>query len=122
MSCSPEGFSLPLYVVLLAELKRKAHAIARIDINGQRHENRLAVCGEMQFADAGCTHFHDTKLHIGIPIEQLFSGNWDLPIARPIGDMPKDFCKAMEKCGELLHIENLKEVEEPQWQPRRVPF
>jgi hypothetical protein len=36
--------------------------------------------------------------------------------------MPEDFSKAMEKCGELLHIGNLMEIEEPQWQPRQFPF
>ncbi len=122
IGCSTEGFDLPVSVVLMAEFKNKPRAMARIDLNGQRHENRLSICGEWQFQDAGRTHFHDTRQHLGIPIEQLFSGNWDLPVAQPIGDMPKDFSKAMEKCGELLHIENLDEVEEPQWQPRRFPF
>ena len=36
--------------------------------------------------------------------------------------MPGAYSEAMEKCGELLHIENLGEIEEPQWQPRRFPF
>jgi hypothetical protein len=122
-SCSPEGFDLPVHVTLLAEFKGKPRAIARVDINGQRHGNRHAVCASLQFSDAGVTHFHDTRLHENIEISLLLSGSLgDLPIARPIGDMPEDFSKAMEKCGELLHIGNLTEIEEPQWQPRQFPF
>lgn len=122
-SCSPEGFDLPVHVTLLAEFRGKPRAIARVDINGQRHENRHKVCGSLQFSDAGVTHFHDTSLHADIEIAQLLGGSLgDLPIARPIGDMPEDFSKAMEKCGELLHIGNLTEIEEPQWQPRQFPF
>lgn len=94
--------------------------MARIDINGSRHENRHVICGDWHLMDAGGTHFHDTLLHSGLEIEKLFNGIWDLPVARPIGDMPKDFSGAMEKCGELLHIENLNEIEEPQWQPKRL--
>lgn len=120
--CQDEGFHLPSSVVMMAEFQRKPRAMARIDINGSRHENRHAVCGNLQFVDAGATHFHDTMLHSNVPIEELFDGLWDLPVARPIYDMPEDFSGAMEKCGELLHIGNLREVEEPQWQPRRLPF
>lgn len=123
MECNPEGFALPVAVVLTAEYKGRPRAIARVDINGQKHENRHAVCGSLQFTDAGVTHFHDTSLHAHIEISELLGGSLgDLPIARPIGDMPEDFSKAMEKCGELLHISNLTEIEEPQWQPRQFPF
>lgn len=122
IGCSSEGFDLPVRVVLLAEINKKARAIARIDINGSMHQNRPAICGESQFMDAGRTHFHDTRMHRTIPIAELFNGSYDLPIARPIDDMPEDFTKAMEKCGELLHIENLVEIEEPQWQPRQFPL
>lgn len=120
--CSVEGFDLPTSVVLMAEIDRKAKAFARIDINGSPHENRPAVCGAWQHKDAGRTHFHDTELHANVPFDVLFNQGNDLPIARPIGYMPTDFSAAMEKCGELLHIEDLGEVEEPQWQPRQFPF
>ena len=123
IECNLEGFELPFAVVLTADYKGRPHAIARVDINGQRHENRHAVCASLQFSDAGSTHFHDTILHTRIEISLLLGGSLgDLPIARPIGDMPEDFSKAMEKCGELLHIGNLTEIEEPQWQPRQLPF
>lgn len=123
IACDAEGFSLPTSVVLLAEINRKPRAIARIDINGTRHQNKLKICGDWQHLDAGHTHFHDTRLHRDIPIDEMFSDKYpDLPVARPISDMPEDFSKAMEKCGELLHIENLGEIEEPQWQPRQFPF
>jgi hypothetical protein len=121
--CTLEGFDLPFHVTLLAEFGGKPRAFARIDINGQRHENRLAVCESMQFMDAGRTHFHDTRLHSSVEIGVLFGGNvGDLPVARPLGDMPNKFSEVMEKCGELLHIVNLTEIEEPQWQPRQFPF
>jgi len=122
IGCNIEGFDLPIRVVLLAEVKNKPRAMARIDINGSRHENLYAICGDAQFSDAGQTHFHDTWLHRGLTIEQLFNGDWDLPVARQIDDMPRKFSEAMEKCGELLHIGNLSEIEEPQWQPKRFPF
>lgn len=122
IGCNIEGFELPSRVVLMAEIDRGARPMARIDINGSRHENPHAICGEWQHIDAGKTHFHDTRLHVTLTIEELFNGIWDLPVARPIPDMPTDFAKAMEKCGELLHIENLGEIEEPQWQPRQFPF
>jgi len=122
IGCNIEGFDLPVRVVLLAEVKNKPRAMARIDINGSRHENLKAICGDLQFLDAGLTHFHDPRLHRGLTIEQLFNGDWDLPVARQIDDMPEKFPEAMEKCGELLHIENLREIEEPQWQPKLLPF
>lgn len=107
----------------MADITGKPKAMARIDINGSRHENTKAVCGEWRGSDAGRTHFHDTRLHSAIPITDLFNGKYgDLPVARPINDMPSEFFKAMEKCGELLHIENLGEVEEPKWQPRQFPL
>jgi hypothetical protein len=121
-ACSSEGFDLPTHISLLVEYRGKPRAAARIDINGGPHPNSHAVCQDLQFLDAGKTHFHDTRLHLGIPIDRLFSGEWDLPVARPISDMPQDFSKAMEKCGELLHIGNMTEIEEPQWQPRQFPF
>lgn len=123
IACDAEGFSLPTSVVLLAEINRKPRAIARIDINGTRHENKLKICGDWQHVDAGYTHFHDTRLHRDIPIAEMFSDKYpDLPVARPINDMPNDFSKAMEKCEELMHIENLGEIEEPQWQSRQFLF
>lgn len=122
IGCSNEGFDLPFKVVMMAEINNKPRAMARIDINGSRHENRHAICGELHLLDAGRTHFHDTRLHADLSIEQLFNGNWDLPVARPIDDMPEDFSEAMEKCGKLMHIGNLREIEEPKWQPRRFPF
>jgi hypothetical protein len=110
-------------LALLAEFKGKPCAFARIDINGQQHINRHAICGDLQFEDAGGTHFHDTLLHCDLDIDQLFGPDFaNLPVARPISDMPSDFSKAMEKCGEMLHIENLTEIEEPQWQPRQFSF
>ena len=123
IGCAMEGFSLPSHVVLMAEINKKARAMARVDINGSPHPNLRAVCGEFQLVDAGTTHFHDTRLHAALTIAELFNDpRLDLPIARPINDMPKEFSKAMEKCGELLHIDNLGEVEEPQWQPRQFPL
>ena len=122
IGCHVESFRLPAHITLLAEFKSRARAMARIDIKGSPHENRHAVCRSWQFVSAGRTHFHDTALHVALTIEQLFSGDWDLPVARPIDDMPEDFSGAMERCGELLHIENLREVEEPQWQPQQLLF
>lgn len=55
-------------------------------------------------------------------IEELFFSGWDLPVARPIDEMPEDFTGAMVKCGRLLNIDNLTEIEEPQWQPKRFPL
>lgn len=120
--CSPEGFSWPSSILLTADYKGKPRVMARVDINGLRHQNRHAVCGNLQHVDAGTTHFHDTRLHRAIPIDELFSEIWNLPVASPIGDMPEDFSQAMEKCGELLHIDNLTMIEEPQWQPRQFHF
>jgi hypothetical protein len=123
VGCHNESFELPSRVVLMVEFKGRSRAMARIDINGSKHENPKAICGEWHQKDAGRTHFHDTRLHNSIQIADLLSGTYgDLPVARPINDMPNEFSKAMEKCGELLHIENLGEIEEPQWQPRQFPF
>jgi hypothetical protein len=123
IGCNQDGFELPMHLTLLAEFKGKPRAFARIDINSSPHVNRHVACGELQLMDAGPTHFHDTLLHQNIPIDKLFSPDFGaLPIARPISDMPTDFRNAMEKCGEILHIDNLTEIEEPQWQPRQLPF
>jgi hypothetical protein len=121
--CDPQSFELPIHVVMLASVGGRVHAMARIDLNGDMHVCRYPICGEWMHEEVGGNHFHDTRLHLGIPINDLFSKKYgDLPVARPINDMPKEFSKAMEKCGELLHIENLGEVEEPQWQPRQSLF
>lgn len=120
--CQPDGFELRSKVVMLAEIKGKPRAVARIDINGSKHENPLAICGEWQHLDAGHTHFHDLNLHKDLSLDELFGRSLDLPVARPLHDFPRDFREAMEKCGELLHIENLSEVEEPQWQPKQFLF
>lgn len=123
VACSPEGVQLPIYVVLLAEYRGRPKAIARIDVNGQRHENLNAICGDLQHMDAGPTHFHDPALHTEIDLHSLLGGaHGDLPIARALTDLPDDFPKLMAKCGELLHIGNLTAIEEPQWQPRHFPF
>jgi len=123
LGCHVEGFHLPSRVVMMAEIGNKPRAMARIDINGSRHENRYAICGEWQFLDAGMTHFHDTRLHLGIAFSELFDGTYgDLPVARPIDNISENFLVALEKCGELLNIDNLGEIEEPQWQPRQFPL
>jgi hypothetical protein len=123
IGCSSQGFELPSRVVLMAEINGKPRAMARIDINGSRHENTKSICGEWQHKDAGRTHFHDTRLHLGLSIDALFSGDFgDLPVAKPIHDMPEDFSQAMEKCGILLNIENMAEIDEPKWQPRQFLF
>lgn len=123
IGCATEGFDLPSRVVLMAEIDNKTRAIARVDINGSLHPNSRAVCGDLQHIDAGRTHFHDTRLHRKLTIDQLFHDTrWDLPVAQPISNMPKEFSRAMEKSGELLHIINLGEVEEPQWQPKQFLF
>lgn len=118
--CSADGFDLPSHIVLKAEYKNKPHCFARIDINASLHVNTKSVCGDLQFIDAGRTHFHDTRLHRDLTLNELFNAEWDLPVARPLENMPNDFLKVMEICGKLLHIENLTEVEEPSWPPKRL--
>lgn len=123
IGCYAEGFDLPSSVILLAEILGKLRAIARIDVNGPSHPNTHAYCGTWHQEKAGNTHFHDTRLHSHIPFTDLFDDKRiDLPVARPINDMPTEFSKAMEKCGELMHIENLADIEEPKWQPRQFPL
>jgi hypothetical protein len=122
VSCNPDGFELPSHIVLLVEFGGRPRAMARIDINGSGHPNAVPEAGDLFQCDAGPTHFHDTRLHSNITIKDLFTKAWDLPVARPISDMPTDFHAAMEKCAELLHIANLGEISEPPWQPRQLPF
>jgi hypothetical protein len=122
VSCHAESFDLPSHVVLLVDYGGKPRAMARIDINGSGHPNAFPEAGALFQSDAGPTHFHDTRLHRRIPIRELFTRAWDLPVAMPISDMPTEFQAAMEKCSELLHIENLGEISEPPWQPRQLPF
>lgn len=123
IGCYAEGFGLPCSVVLMAQILGKFRAIARIDMNGPSHLNTHAYCEQWQHTDAGKTHFHDTRLHRHIPFTDLFDDKRiDLPVARPINDMPTEFSKAMEKCGELMHIENLADIEEPKWQPQQFPL
>ena len=122
MKCSPETLELPFNIALLAEYRGKPRAFARIDVNASDHENRDEVCGVHHLISAGKSHFHDTRLHEHIDINHLFSDCWDLPIATALPHVPDRFQLLMEMCAELLHIENLAEVEEPQWQPRQFPF
>jgi hypothetical protein len=122
VGCHPEGFDFPARVVLLAVYGGKQRAIARIDINGLSHVNRHPKSGDLSQLVLGSTHFHDTRLHLGFSINELLDSGLDLPVARPLEGMPQDFSEAMKVCGELLQVADLKDIEEPQWQPRQFPF
>lgn len=105
-------------ITLQAEIRRKPMAFARIDWRGSPHDNNHKWCGDRQFLGAGRTHFHDTALHSHIDFSELFSGDYNLPIAESIMPEPSSFDKLLVITRDLLHIENITEVPVPPWSPR----
>lgn len=116
--CNSERMDECVSLNLLTEWGLKPRCFARIDWRGGIHQNSHKVCDDLQFTDAGRTHFHDTSLHRHVDIPTLFGSKWDLPIARPISPDPETFRQLLEISSTLMHIVNLKEIADPPWRPR----
>lgn len=117
-SCNSEREEEQVSFILLASIGLKLMPFARVDWRGQPHSNKEGATEEHRFKDAGRTHFHDTELHMHFNFSKLFNGKNNLPVAREITPEPSNFAELLEKAGELLHIENLSEIETPPWAPR----
>lgn len=104
-------------VMLHTQHKGKSRCFARVDWNGSTHENRLRVCGPHRFLNAGPTHFHDPRLLGDAELGEVLDPNLNLPVATPLDRAPRTFKELMVICSDLLHIEGLDEIEEPQWNP-----
>lgn len=120
--CQPEFPEEQVAIVLMVEIGLKPRPFARIDWRGQAHENRRVECGDLQYLDAGRTHFHDPRLHRHMTMDQLFSGNLDLPVATKIDPEPNSFQDLTAVASQLLNIHNLPQVPVPPWSPRALPF
>lgn len=105
--CQPELPDEQVAIVLMAEIGFKPRPFARIDWRSQGHENRRVECGDMQFSDAGRTHFHDLRLHRHLSMDQLYGSNLDLPIATKIDPEPNSFQDLTAVASRLLNIDNL---------------
>lgn len=105
-------------LMLHAFIKQKPRPFARIDWLTKAHPNVHRYCGPLRYVDAGRSHFHDTKLHVDIDFDELFLGKLNLPCARALDPDPPDFKELLVISSQLLHIENLQEIQTPPWQPR----
>ncbi len=91
---------------------------ARVDWRSRAaHFNQKKICGDLQFVDAGKTHVHRPDLYKeGVePMEYL---RQNLPAAVSLDPAPGTFSELLDMAGRILSVNNLTEVEEPQWQPR----
>lgn len=120
--CAPERPDERMAINLLAEIKQKPRCIARVDWRGLGHGNTLAGCVPYRFVDAGRTHFHDPELHRLFGFDELFGEGIDLPVALPLDPIPDNFNDLLAQAGVLLHIENLKDMPVPPWEPRTTLF
>lgn len=116
--CAPERPDERMALNLLAEIKLRPRCIARVDWRGLGHGNTLAGCGPHRFVDAGRTHFHDPELHHLFGFDELFDRGYDLPVALPLDPIPDNLDDLLAQAGELLHIQNLKDMPVPPWEPR----
>lgn len=120
--CAPERPDERVAINILAEIKQKPRCIARVDWRGQKHVNTHAKCGKSQGFDAGRTHFHDPELHHLFDFDELFGSGLDLPAALPLEPIPDSFNDLLAQAGDLLHIQNLKDMPVPPWEPRNTLF
>jgi hypothetical protein len=103
-------------VGLTIEGARKPYCCARVDWREiTSHPNANALCGDLQFVDAGRTHFHNPEL---IPNDERFIEHLkaNLPIAVAINTPIRSFSDLVDCCKRLLNIENLEEIPSPPWQ------
>lgn len=107
-------------MLLTIDASGKERCFARVEWRSSPHPNLKAVCGEFRGLSAGRTHYHDPCLHRGLSLDEFFGVN-DLPIAVPIDPEPETYRELLEIAAGLLHIENLRELEEPPWQPLLSP-
>lgn len=116
--CLPERPDEQVSICIMAEIMRKSRCIARVDWRGAQHVNRKEECGQYRFLDAGRTHFHDPDIHHAFDFDELFTKPNDLPAALPIDPPPESFEELLARGGDLLHIDNLKDMPVPKWEPR----
>lgn len=107
-------------MLLTIDTTGKERCFARVEWRSSPHDNLKAVCGDLQGVSAGRSHYHDPCLHRHLSLEQFFGGD-DLPIAVSLDPQPETYRELLEIAARLLHIENLREIEEPPWQPLLSP-
>jgi len=90
---------------------------ARVDWRGTSHPNTHRLCGDLQFVDAGRTHFHNPALCSpgDDPMDHIQE---NLPIAVAIESRLLNFEALLDRCASILNVTNLAEVTPPKWQSR----
>jgi hypothetical protein len=118
----PTDFENAIAAMLEITSDGKARNIARFDWRGNEHGNHLKVCGELQYQDAGPTHFHDPRGLPNVSLDQFFKDFSRLPVAVVVSPEPDNFTNFLEKAGELLHIKGMEGLPKPSWQQSLLPL
>ena len=103
-------------LLILMETGAGPRCIARIDWRASvPHINLSPLCGDLQFSDAGTTHFHNPGLYEGIenPLDFIMQ---NLPLAASIDPPPEDFSSLLDRSAIMLNITNLSQLAAPPWQ------
>lgn len=90
---------------------------ARVDWRGTNHPNTHHLCGDLQFIDAGQTHFHNPAL-CPPGDDPMAHIRENLPIAVAIEARPPNFEALLDRCASILNVTNLTKATPPQWQSR----
>ena len=88
---------------------------ARIDWRGTGHPNTHQLCGDLQFIDAGRTHFHNPDL-CPPDDDPMAHIRENLPIAAAIEPAPRNLEALLDRCASILNVTNLAEATLPRWQ------
>lgn len=89
---------------------------ARIDWRGTCHLNTHHLCGDLQFINAGRTHFHNPEL-CPLGDDPMAHIRENLPVAAAIEPSPQNLEALLDRCANILNVTNLNEVVPPRWQP-----
>lgn len=92
---------------------------ARIDWRGGSHPNTHILCDDLQFIDAGRTHFHNPEL-CPPDDDPMAHIRENLPIAAAIEPAPRNFEALLDRCASILNVTNLAEATPPRWQSRTL--
>jgi len=116
ISCPLNHPNQRVSVMLMAiDARRKPACFARIDWNGDPHENTHPVAGVLRLTDAGHSHFHDPRLLTDWSFSEILSTTPDIPVAVPLPVKPASFNELLEISGTLLYIKGMSGIDMPPW-------
>ncbi len=117
LTCREDRPDEMVSIGLTIETPFRPKCFARVDWRQAPHVNQSALCGDLQFIDAGRTHVHRPDLY-GENVEPIEYLKQNLPAAVSLDPVPGSFADLLDTAGTLLNVDNLTEVQTPPWEPR----